>query len=176
VRLKKQLTPLCFAVLAACNSGDDSGDTQGEYINIAQNAGAVSSLAISMPEQLRTTLAIDPADIRGVVSVDGVETALVRNLTGGFTAQVDVPARSNIDINIRFYELYSGEELTLASFARNFSVGSTDAPLILRAGDYVYQIHDNDGDGASNFEERKFAYVKRQYLQRCESKSSRRTS
>jgi len=154
VRLKKTIAFLCFALLTACNSGSDSGN--GEYINIVQSSESASGIEVTLPEPLRTTLAIDPANLRGVVTVDGAETELVRTSTGEFTAQVEVPARSNINLSIRFYELYSGQELTLASFQRNYSVGGVDTPLILRAGDYQYQPHDEDGDGISNFDERKF--------------------
>jgi len=157
VRLKKYIALLCFVLLTACNSGNDSGPNHSDYINIAHNSDTASDIEVSLPQRLRTTLAVDPANIRGIVNVDGTETEMIRNAsTGEFTAQVEVPARSNINVSIRFYEIYSGQELTLASFQRNYNVGGVDTPLILRASDYLYQPHDQDSDGVSNFDEREF--------------------
>ncbi len=136
--------------LVACDALEAPVREQIQILNTSTNG---SELRIAEPLRLRSIRDIDPAAVRAVALVNGVETELQRNASGLFAGQIEVPAQSNFTVSIEYYELYAGEKLTLARTEQAINTSTQDTTLTLQRSDYSYAF-DNDGDGVSNILER----------------------
>lgn len=115
-----------------------------------------SSINVPVPQRLRTIDAIDPAAVRAIATVNGVETELQLNAEGRFSGQIIVPAQSEFTVRIDFTEFFSGQLLTLARTEKPVVTGSGDTSVSLFSEDYDFSSFDFDGDAASNILERQF--------------------
>jgi len=115
-----------------------------------------SNVSVPLPQRLRTASKIDPEALRGTVTINGVETELQIDATGQFTGQIEVPAQSEIAVQIEFTELFSGQLLTLGRAEKSLITSTDNTVLTLLPEDYDFDSFDFDGDSASNLLERQF--------------------
>lgn len=115
-----------------------------------------STLDVALPQRLRAVEAIDPAAVRVIATVNGVETELASNNDGRYSGQIAVPTQSEFTVRIDYLEMYSGQQLTLARAERVVATDNADVSLILQRQDYDYSSFDFDGDNASNIFERQY--------------------
>ena len=115
-----------------------------------------SNVSVPLPQRLRTASNIDPEALRGTVTINGVETELQIDATGQFTGQIEVPAQSEIAVQIEFTELFSGQLLTLGRAEKSLITSTDNTVLTLLPEDYDFDSFDFDGDSASNLLERQF--------------------
>ena len=115
-----------------------------------------SNVSVPLPQRLRTASKIDPEALRGTVTINGVETELQIDATGRFTGQIEVPAQSEIAVQIEFTELFSGQLLTLGRAEKSLITSTDNTVLTLLPEDYDFDSFDFDGDSASNLIERQF--------------------
>ncbi len=147
---------LMAVLLQACDSPED---VPTDHITLSadqavQSGANGTGLTVSLPERLRNASAIDPAAVRAIALVNGIETELQRNADGQYVASIQVPARTSLTFSIQFFELYAGQRLMLASTEQLISTGTQNTTINLQRGDYEFDIFDSDNDSVSNIVER----------------------
>lgn len=147
-QLWRQLAIIALLFVSAC-------DSQEKPIH-DQLVVDGSNIDVPLPQRLRVIEEIDPAAIRVIATVNGVETQLQQNSEGRFSGQISVPAQSMFTVRIDYVELFSGQQLTLARAEKSVTTDSTDTSLSLLREDYDYSSFDFDGDAASNIIERQY--------------------
>ena len=114
-----------------------------------------SGLNFELPEKLRTSLAVNPDQVSGILTVNG-QTYNLERFDQRFRAIVpNVPANSNVTIALLFTEtLPDGRSLDLArTEPQTILIGATDTTRTFNRQQYLYDF-DDDNDGISNIVER----------------------
>lgn len=132
-------------LLAAC-SGDDTVVT----------LEAAPPVSVSLPNVLLDADFLDSENLRPSVTLDNGESATIVNLSNlRWNAFINLPANSVQRLTITWLENIDGRDLALASRVVEITVrndGSTEQTSI---SDYTTAGFDIDGDGLTNFDERR---------------------
>ena len=150
--LGRILYPLLAALVITTGCGSESNTASDQANTGPTEAG--SGLEFPLPVAVRNSSAVDLNQVSGFVNVNGQNFQMQRN-NDRFSIDIpDIPANSDVDINITFIEtLSNGGELTLAeSDPQTFSVNGSDQTIEFFQNQYNFP--DEDGDGLSNLVER----------------------
>ncbi len=142
---------LALSLLAAC---DSQQQLPPDELRITNADASAANFSVAAPSRVRSISAIDPNNLRAVVLINGIETPLQRNSAGQFIGQVVVPAQSNVALSVEFYEIFAGQNLTLATTNQSVATDTQDTSVNISRTDYTYDSYDDDGDNVSNIVER----------------------
>lgn len=133
-----------IALIIGCDS--DIAPTRSE---------AGSGLDFELPDKIRTSLAVNPDQVSGVLIING-QTYNLERFGQRFQAVVTgITANSTVTIALLFTETLSdGRRLDLArTESQTIAIGAGDTTHTVNRGQYLYDF-DADNDGISNIVER----------------------
>ncbi len=139
---------VCATLLSACDS------SQNPSVQVQSNAAGntAPTIAFAIPDRIRTSQAVNLQATRATVDTSAGPVTLTR--TGDqFEGSIRVEPGSTFTFTLSIFEEVGGQNIVYArsSGSLNESV-NRDFEITLSAGNYTYP--DDDGDGASNLQER----------------------
>jgi len=152
------LAAICLLASACSNQSSSTTTVQGDgQLESLGQSGDAAMLALDVPPALLQSRAIDlnQLDLRVSTTANGQTSDfnLERINDTQWSGTIDVPANSDVTINLQWFENFQGLSLLLATFQDTFPIGDTPASISLDGMDYITDT-DDDGDGVSNLAER----------------------
>ena len=138
---------LVGGVLSACDTGSDTG----QIVLDNGNAGVAFTAPVVLLES--RTVVRENLMLRVIV---GSQVEEVRaDVNGEFRLVIELPSNTFTIINLEWFEIIGEQELILATASRPLQVGSSSSPSQINIRENEFDTsRDDDGDGASNLEER----------------------
>jgi len=133
--------------LAACGSNESD-------VQIVTGSDG-SSVTLQPPPELMTKAVVVQA-LSPQVQVNGNPVVMTPDdlPSTKWTGSIVIPPGTNTNVTILWSEQFGSEDLELASVTRELGVINSNSTATISAGDYIFDIHDDDEDGFSNLDER----------------------